>query len=71
MSPLTLRAHFDGKHIRPDEPYELTSDTPITVTVFPTQAALERAEWERAASAGLSGAYCADEPDYTVTDVKR
>jgi hypothetical protein len=29
MSPVTLRAHFDGQHIRLDEPCQLEPDTQL------------------------------------------
>ncbi len=70
MSALTLKAHFDGKHITLDEPYELRPGTPLTVTVLPTPADLEKADWTTAASAGLSRAYSDDEPEYTLADLK-
>ena len=70
MNALTLKAHFDGKHITLDEPYELQPGTQLTVTVNSPSANLEKAEWTAAASAGLARAYSEDEPEYTLADIK-
>jgi hypothetical protein len=70
MPALILKAHFDGKNITLDEPYDLQPGTPLTVTVFPTQAEQEKVDWSRVASLGLARAYGDDEPEYTLKDVK-
>jgi len=70
MGTVTLKAHFDGKHITLDEPYDLPPGTPVAVTVFPSQTDLAKAEWLRAATASLSRAYGDDEPQYNAGDIK-
>ena len=70
MPAVTLKAHFDGRHITLDEPYDLHPGTPLAVTVLPTQADLERAQWSQVAAAGLAHAYGDDEPEYTLADIK-
>ena len=35
MGKVTLRAHFDGRQILLDEPFELEPDTELIVTVLP------------------------------------
>ena len=71
MTPLTLKAHFDGQDIKLDEPCDLQPGTPVTVTVFLSNTDVEKAAWTQAASAGLARAYSDDEPEYTLEDVKR
>ena len=35
MPAITLKAHFDGKEIKLDEPYELAADAQLLVTILP------------------------------------
>lgn len=74
MPAVTLKAHYDGKHIVPDEPADLPIDTPLAVTVMPAGAgaapAEERADWAALAIQGLARAYGDDEPEYTLADLK-
>lgn len=70
MGTVTLKAHYDGKHITLDEPYDLQPGTPVAVTVYPSQADLEKAEWLRTAAADLARAFGDDEPEYSVGDIK-
>ncbi len=70
MSPLTLKAHFDGTHITLDEPFDLQPDMQLAVVVFPTADDRERAEWGKNAAAGLARAYSESEPEYTPEDIK-
>jgi hypothetical protein len=70
MRPLTLKAHFDGKHVVLDEPYDLKPDTPIVVTVLPDSAEIERAQWHGLSSSNLERAYGENEPEYTDSDIK-
>jgi hypothetical protein len=35
ISPVTIRAHFDGQHIRLDEPYPLEPDAQLLIVVLP------------------------------------
>ena len=74
MSAVTLKAHFDGKNIVPDEPADLPIDTPLAVTVFPAgisaEFAQERTDWLNLSLQNLARAYGDDEPEYTVADLK-
>lgn len=66
MNAITLKAHFDGKHICLDEPYELEPDTKLIVAVVSgDEPAAERQAWLAASQAGLARAYSDDEPDYS------
>ncbi len=74
MPPVTLKAHFDGKHIIPDEPADLPIDTPLAVTVLAADSdallSAERTVWSDLASQSLARAYGDTEPEYTVADIK-
>lgn len=74
MPTVTLKAHYDGKHIVPDEPANLPIDTPLAVTVSPVGVTFalteERADWADLAIKGLARAYGDDEPEYTLADLK-
>ncbi len=73
MSTLTLRAHFDGKHICLDEPAELPLDTELLITVVPqSEAALqaEREDWRRLSLSNLARSYGPNEPEYDETMLK-
>ncbi len=66
MSTITLKAHFDGKQICLDEPYELQRDSKLVVAVVSGDSLEdERQAWLAASQAGLSRAYDEDEPDYS------
>lgn len=66
MSAITLKAHFDGKQICLDEPYELQPDTKLIVAVVSGDSLEdERQAWLAASQAGLARAYGDDEPDYS------
>ncbi len=66
MSAITLKAHFDGKHICLDEPSDLAPNTPVLVVVpQPDEEAKDRAEWFALARAAFARAYGDDEPDYS------
>jgi hypothetical protein len=65
---ITLRAHFDGKQIRLDEPFELQPHTPLVVVVG--QADVECEDWYRLSAKGLEAAYGEDEPEYTEDMIK-
>lgn len=74
MSAVTLKAHYDGKYIVPDEPALLPLNTPLAVSVSPanpaSDLAAERTLWSALAAHGLARAYGDDEPEYTVADLK-
>lgn len=69
METITLRAHFDGKKILLDDPYDLQPDTNLLVVVI-RQPSEEQTEWLTLSAQGLNAAYGADEPDYPVTLIK-
>jgi hypothetical protein len=66
MNAVTLKAHFDGKHICLDEPYPIKPDAHLMVTIVPDDMQeAEREAWRRASQAALARAYGDDEPDYS------
>src|SRR5437867_7033369 len=52
-----LRAHFDGKQILLDEPFELVPNTELMVTILPKSLGDEREDWARLALENLARAY--------------
>ena len=70
MPTVALKAHFDGKRIVLDEPFDLPLHSPLMVTVLP-EPETERADWEALAVESLGRAYGPDEPEYTLDDIKR
>jgi hypothetical protein len=71
MPAVTLKAHFNGKQIVLDEPFDLPPDSQLMVTVMPKDDYPEDAQWHSLAAGALSRAYGEDEPDYSAADVKR
>lgn len=70
MSSVTLKAHYDGKYIVLDEPFELPTDAQLAVTVLPLDDSIEREEWTAVSARNLARAYGNDEPEYTLADLK-
>jgi hypothetical protein len=73
MATVILKAHFDGKHIVLDEPFDLSTNSPLMVTVLSANGDAidrERAEWAHLAAQSLARAYGDSEPEYTLADVK-
>ena len=68
MTPKTINAHFDGKQIVLDEPFELEPNMKIVVTILPEDD--EREDWARLAMQSLERAYGDDEPEYTLDMIK-
>jgi hypothetical protein len=68
MTPKTINAHFDGKQIVLDEPFELNPNMKIVVTVLPEDD--EREDWLLAAMQSLARAYGDDEPEYGLDSIK-
>ena len=62
-----LKAHFDGREIRLDEPYELPVNARLMVMVLPATADDEM--WRELAKTGLARAYGDNEPDYPLSMV--
>jgi hypothetical protein len=71
MPAVTLKAHFNGKQIVLDEPFDLPPDSPLMVTVLPKEDSSEDAQWLDLAADSLAKAYGDDEPEYSVADVKK
>lgn len=68
MKTVTLTAHFDGKQIQLDEPFELQSDVRLLVTIVPALPVdSERAAWYALSKDALARAYSDDERDYPET----
>ncbi len=68
MPTAILKAHYDGKQIVLDEPFELSTDTPLVVTVLAPNS--EKSEWAALGAQNLARAYGDDEPEYTTSDLK-
>ena len=73
MQSISLKAHFDGKQIVLDEPFQLSPDAPLVMTVLtkPVAAAADHAEWSDLAGRALARAYADAEPEYTAADIKQ
>ena len=70
METVNLRAHFDGKQILLDEPFELEPNTELMVTILPKSLDDEREDWARLALESLERAYGDHEPEYSVDLIK-
>ena len=71
MPMITIPAHFDGKQIRLDEPFDLEPDTRLIVTILPRHVSGdEREAWLNLSIQGLEGAYGEDEPEYSTDLIK-
>ncbi len=65
MKTVTLSAHFNGENIQLDEPFVLSADARLLVTILPDNLSdVERHEWYALSKSGLAHAYSDDEPDY-------
>ena len=69
MQIVTLQAHFDGKQILLDEPYELAPNTKLVVSVIEIKNE-ERDDWTRFSLANLERAFGDDEPEYSSDLIK-
>lgn len=70
MPAITLKAHFDGENIKLDEPYQLTPNAPLLVTVLsPVSADPDLSGWYEFSARGLATAYGDDEPEYSEADL--
>lgn len=71
MKTVTLTAHYDGDRIQLDEPFALSADARLLVTILPADPAdTERQDWSALSKAGLARAYSDDEPDYPASLVR-
>lgn len=71
MPAVTLQAHFDGRTIQLDEPFELAPNARLLVTVLDPTGDATRAPWANLAAEGLARAYGEDEPEYDLGDLRR
>jgi hypothetical protein len=70
MPTVSLKAHYDGKTIRLDEPFDLPPNARLMVTVLPPLTGSDREDWSNLSVANLARVYGDDEPDYPVTSVR-
>jgi hypothetical protein len=71
MPAISLKAHFDGKAIQLDEPYELPRDAPLLVTILaPACSDSPLPGWGQLSANGLARAYSDNEPEYSATDIR-
>jgi len=71
MPIISLSAHFDGKQICLDEPFDLEPDTRLIVTVLSEQAINdEHTAWLILSGQRLKDAYGENEPEYSSDLVK-
>lgn len=72
MPTPALQAHYDGKHIVLDEPYNLPANASLIVTLLPPSmpGADSEEAWLRAVASGDAFAFLAEpaEDIYTATD---
>lgn len=73
MHAVTLPAHFDGKQILLDEPFDLEPDARLIVTVLSNRKRTddEHESWLRLSQQGLQSAYSENEIEYTLDMIKR
>ncbi len=71
MPMIALPAHFDGKQICLDEPFDLKPNTKLIVTVLPIQEPDdEREEWLLLSRQRLEEGYAENEPEYSPELIK-
>jgi len=68
MPKTILKAHFDGKQIVLDEPFDLPINIPLMVAVLDSDG--EREAWTALCSQSLAGAYSDQEPEYSQMDLR-
>ena len=72
MPMIAVPAHFDGKHICLDEPFDLEPDTRLIVTILPRRMSdNEREEWLNLSIQGFEDGYGEDEPEYSTDLIKK
>ncbi len=70
MENITLQAHYDGRQVLFDEPVELPPNTRLLVTVVQPSGAEEDQEWQNFSAENLAAGYSADEPEYSLSQIK-
>lgn len=68
MKTVSVTAHFDGEHIRLDEPLDLGPNTKLMVTVLSTEND-ERSSWQQLPADNFARAYSKVE-EYAFSDLK-
>ncbi len=71
MPSITLKAHYDGRSIQLDEPFELPANARLLITLVEPAMDADREQWANLAGEGLARAYGDDEPDYGPGDLRR
>jgi hypothetical protein len=72
MPMIAVPAHFDGKQIRLDEPFDLEPNTRLIVTILPRHVSDdEREAWLNLSIQGLEDGYGEDEPEYSTDLIKK
>jgi len=70
MPSVSLRAHYDGKAILLDEPFDLPEGSQLLVTVLDrVPLDQEKAGWLDLSVRGLARAYGESEPEYSSADI--
>ena len=71
MPIISLSAHFDGKQICLDEPFDLKPDAKLIVTVLPERESDdEHRAWLTLSGQRLEEAYGENEPEYSSDLIK-
>jgi hypothetical protein len=71
MPIIALAAHFDGKRICLDEPFDLKPNTKLIVTILPDQTSEnEHESWLLLSGEKIAEAYGEYEPDYSSNLIK-
>ena len=70
MKSINLKAHFDGKKILLDEPFNIEPDTKLIVTVLPKHMDEDREGWMVISQKGLEQACGKNEPEYSTNLIK-
>ncbi|MFZ5516644.1 MAG: hypothetical protein ACOY90_08395 [Candidatus Zhuqueibacterota bacterium] len=71
MKTITLPAHFDGKKICLDEPFDLEPNTKLIVTILPmNEHDNEHDAWLLLSRKRLVDSYAEDEPEYSLDLIK-
>ena len=71
MPMIALPAHFDGKQICLDEPFDLKPNTKLIVTVLPDQESDDEYEqWLLLSRQRLEEGYAENEPEYSSDLIK-
>lgn len=68
---ITLPAHFDGKSIILDAPFELHPRDKLLVTILKTEVeSAERKDWIASSLSQLNKGYSNDDPEYSLSLIK-